>query len=331
MGWGIWQANPDNNGVILDTQKDYVNRVFDTMTLNGTAGSLSDSRFAAGQPFAAIVPYSSVSTTTPPVFSFSGTTMSWTAGWPVSVMYGVGPGVSSYNPVTNGTRTGFQCRTADGSAITLDESMFALQLLGKGTVSSSASAAGTADVYCPDGKTPVIAIRNQGNYATYIASVSMVNSTTCRITFGPLVPTSIEWYAFGKVHAGLTRGIGARWYDGTGTVLMGDTSVPMMRIVRANLSFTMYPGQTADYSEAGKKIAVVLNEPGFYQYKNAATGSGNSTSGSVIQLYRAAVTTQSDSAFRMSALSIYSAPAGGSNEIRVGVNAKVSTIDVTNY
>ena len=318
-----------NGNVILDTRYDAINRVFDTRTLDGNAGSLTDARFAAGQPFAAIVPYSNLTTTTPPVFSFSGTTMSWTSGLPVSVMYGVGAGVSTYNTPRTG-QAGFTFKNNDGTAVVLDHTMFALQLIGKGTVTSSASGAATVDVYCPDGRVPVVAIRNQGNYATYLAGVSMVNGTTCRITFGPLVPTSIEWFAFGRVYKGLSDSVGRRWYDSGGT-LMGDTSVPMMRIVRANLGFTMYPGQTADFSEAGRKIAVVLNEPGFYQYKNAASGSGGNTTGAVLQLYRAGVTSLNDSSFRMSTVSIYSVSAGGTNEIRVGVNAKLSTIDVTNF
>lgn len=330
MGYGIRQWNPDNGGLILDTQVDTVNRVFDTVTLDENAGSLTDARFAAGVPFAAIVPYSSTSQNHPKQFSFSGNTMSWTGGPPCSVMYGVGAGNTSYNPVTNGTRAGFQCRTEDGSAITLDETMFALQLIGRGTVSAGSGEAATADVYCPDGKTPVIAVRNSGNASIYLAGVVMIDATTCRITFGPIVPNTIDWYAFGKVYPALSRGIGARWYDNAGT-LMGDTSVPVMRILRANLAFNMTAGNEADFTEpAGKKIAVVINEPGFYLYKSAAGGGAGGTGSAGVTIYRAAIRSLNDNSFRASAALIFSSSAGGTNEIRIETNAKFSTVDVTN-
>ena len=133
MPVGMRQWNPATNQLILDTSTDTINRLVGRVSLPEAAGSLSDDRLLAGTPFQCMTPAATYNQTPPKTFSFSGNTLNWSAGPACNILYGVGAGLSTYKPVTNGTRPGFRCYTPDGSAIVLDESMFALQLIGKGT------------------------------------------------------------------------------------------------------------------------------------------------------------------------------------------------------
>jgi hypothetical protein len=335
MAWGMRQWDPDTGVQILDTFTDTLNRFMGTASLDDNAGSLTDARFAAGVPFVMINPGSPFTQLPPKTFSFSGNTMSWNGGPGCIVRYGVGAGVSSYNPVTNGTRIGFQARSADGTVVVLDETMFALQLLGKGSISMGVSAnTYTADVSCPDGQPPAVAIRSDGSGHVYFVTVTMINANTARMTFGNDGPTTLTWYAFGKVNPALSRGIGARWWSSDGSQLMGDTSIPIARLITANRNYNLLPARDGqgplDYSEAaGKKVAVFVNHSGFYLYKSAASGGGGNTGGASLELYRAAIRTYSDNGLTVKSALIQQNAAGGTNVIRTSVPAVFTTIDVT--
>lgn len=327
MDWGIRNWNPDNNGLILDTKNENFARVFDTTYLNGSAGSLTDSRFSAGEPFAARITTGDYLSTTKPIqLSFSGNTLNWTSGPATWIMYGIGAGVSSYNPAMNGNTPGFICRSADGSVVTLDQSMFGLHLIAKGVKNLNSSQNPTITIDTPDGKAPLIAVRSTSH--CYVKEVS-VSGTKANITLGPYASIDVEWFAFGKIYASLSKGIGAKWYDSSGSTLMGDTSVPMLKPISMNIRHFMYPfNNTTTWvaPDSSRKTAVIMNDPGFGIYKPSVTmGQGS------IQGYRAGAKVFSNNSVEIADVTTFSVQAGGTNTILDYNDAYFSIIDVTNF
>jgi hypothetical protein len=332
MPWGIRQWDPNTGVQYLDTYTDTVNRLFGRLTLDDNAGSYSDDRFLAGQPYVMLNYVAAVNQATPKQFSFSGRTLSWTAGPATSLILGVGPGVSTYNPATNGQRPGFQCRNSDGSVVVLDESMFGFHLIAKGvtTVPQFSQAYGI-DVPVPDGRAPVLAIWTEGDNYVQLTGGELINSTTYRFYFRVTTQMVIHWYAFGQALPQFSGIAGARWWDSTGTVLMGDTSIPMMKVVRPNLIFNVTTSNSVAFTEpTSNRIAIIVNHPGFYLYKSASTGSGSQIGGSAtLVIHRAGVWTTGVNTWNAYSALWFGSGAGGTNEIRTAVPALFTTVDVS--
>ncbi len=96
MPWGVQTWNADGSSQIEMTSS--LGRVFGKIAVQeGQSGSLSDARFAQGQPFYFTIPLSpDANIARPPEVTFAGSVMSWT--WtsdsvfksaPTLIIYGV--------------------------------------------------------------------------------------------------------------------------------------------------------------------------------------------------------------------------------------------------
>ncbi|MBB5715839.1 hypothetical protein [Sphingomonas aerophila] len=244
-----------------------------------------------------------------------------------TLVYGVsggGPAITN-----NGDRAGFRL-SKDGLNV-IDETLYGWHLVAKGTVGTS-----TGDppvlVPHPPGQAPLIAFAPSYGKAAVIGMSTTSGGTSMKLTGAP---GTVKWYAFGEYNpaSNYSRGLGVRWSkDG---VVLGDTSVPSLRIVRANVQFSA--GGFANGNNSGdqvinlaaqtngKKYAVIISNPGFHFDSSGQFGSGQTTTKCIgayldpngIDIYGTGV--------------VYSTSPGGSNSPTLNVGGTFQVIDVTGF
>lgn len=262
MTAGVVQRNPTTGEVFFEAGVTGIGKVLGrVITSGGAAGSLTDARFAAGVPFAFIKPTGSQ---TVRLVSFSGTTMSWNAvasNANETIFYGVGTANNPNYVSTHVAGTaGFRLRDEAGNFV-IDETFFAYHLTAKIAVTPPQA---THTVLVPldeNGELPLFAIRST-DYAVLL-DASVFDATRAQLTMRCSSPYTL--YFFGKLITS-SGFAGIRWRSTAG-VLMGDTSIPPLNMIRTNLAFAAAAGDwDAERGIAGtlpyRKYAIMINSRG---------------------------------------------------------------------
>lgn len=330
MGYyGLRQRNPANNGIIFDSGVDALSKLFGVASLDANAGSLTDARFSTGEPFYILNPTGfSASTANPKQISFSGNTMSWTAGLATTILYGIGKNYAGYKP----TGYGFVIRNPDTGVVVLDYTQVPLQVIARGTFATNGSTTTTTvDITVPAGTIPVLAVRQTDNNVASTIGVlnfQVISSTVIRYTLYTVPGVTVEYFLFGRPSS-FGGGYGMRWKDPADGALKGGLGIFMARpyILGQTYNVTNGPGNTADYAATpGKRYAVLLHDAGFRFYK-PSIGSGTG----LASMYSSYFSFLNDYTLRVGTRLVSNVSASGTNVIDVTSPARFTLIDISNF
>ncbi|EZP57264.1 hypothetical protein [Sphingomonas sp. RIT328] len=325
MGLGV-QQRLANGTIYLDTSvMDFMGLIGRISVPSNSAGSFTDNTII-GRPIiwfwygAAGARRSQVTT--------SGNTISWDgSGGGGTLIYGVAGGGTD-GPIAGNQRRGFQIMKNGKRAI--DESLFGWHMIAKGTASG---ASGEAPFFVPHdpGKPPLIAIA--GTVVIGILSITAVSGgSNIKLVGGG--GGVVNWYAFAECRtaSNFSRIAGCRWW--INGQLAGDTSIPSLQIVTANI---VYSGggfsngnnggdQVMEIATipSGRKYAAIISDPGFH-FDSSGNGQGNGqTTTKMVAVY-----TQDNKMYAKG--TVYSTTPGGGASPTINAPGRVHVIDVTGF